>query len=693
MINGSGWLTINFREGNMQYRKYFKLIALCMAFSIFFSCMDVCAYTDNEPYDNAVEEASSGDAYYDEITGFIDDGTRVEEYTPIISLYGTGQLPGSYDSRDKGYVTPVKNQNPYETCWAFASVGAVEASALANGIDSDPDYSELQLAYFVFHSVADRLNNIKDDKTSVIGEDMDYLKVGGNIWFSLLSMASWRGIAEDNDMLSYDNAVKDRSYSIDASFAYADKLHLQNAYVISMKNTTDIKKQIIKNGSVATSFYYDKQYINTANKSYYRFESGDKHPSNHAIMLIGWDDNYSADNFSNKPEGDGAWLVKNSWGTNNDYIWVSYEDSALLYADAFSFYPECADNYDYIYQYDGTVVSAITANIDNGCKLAQCFSVSGSDKEVLDAVSIVLKDDNIHYTVRIYKNPTGDNPESGMFIRNSETSGYTSYQGLYTIQLDSPVALANGDTFAVVITLEDLDDDNVRYMADTNHTIKDSSGNDVISFTNSAKKGQSYYYDGENWSDLYGYYKGFTCWTPRIKAYTHESTDTVLVNYIITDKALINMNMNEHTRINSLAFPLNADDRGISYRSLNDAVVTVADDGTIRPVSPGTTYVLCKARDAGGANTLVKVNVKGQIEKILYESNIYEIDVGEQIKLKTFVIPEALSGELVFAASDNNIIKVTQSGEITGIKPGTAYVTCSSGDGSGICATCKIIVK
>ena len=55
--------------------------------------------------------------------------------------------------------------------------------------------------------------------------------------------------------------------------------------------------------------------------------------ANHSITIVGWDDDFSKDNFRNgfKPEGNGAWLVKNSRGyqdIRSGYMWISYEDGS-----------------------------------------------------------------------------------------------------------------------------------------------------------------------------------------------------------------------------------------------------------------------------------------------------------------------------------------------------------------------------
>lgn len=93
------------------------------------------------------------------------------------------------------------------------------------------------------------------------------------------------------------------------------------------KNTETLKKYIMKYGGVLVTQYSDNQWDNYKGGIYHK----EKYSGNfHAITIIGWDDNYSKDNFYyEKPENDGAWLVLNTWGNNwgnSGTGWISYED-------------------------------------------------------------------------------------------------------------------------------------------------------------------------------------------------------------------------------------------------------------------------------------------------------------------------------------------------------------------------------
>lgn len=76
-------------------------------------------------------------------------------------------LPSSYDARNNGYITSVKSQNPYGTCWAFSSINLAEASAVKRGLMgvSAADLSELHLAYYTYRFVTDPLGGQKETGT------------------------------------------------------------------------------------------------------------------------------------------------------------------------------------------------------------------------------------------------------------------------------------------------------------------------------------------------------------------------------------------------------------------------------------------------------------------------------------------------------------------------------------------------
>lgn len=649
---------------------------------------------------NTVEKASDDECY----GSYLDDDVDIPYYKQIRSMFSTyaienGLLPKSYDSRDYGYITSVKNQEPFGSCWAFATIGALETTIIKNGLDSAPDLSELHLAYFTYHNVDDSFGNLGNDRA--VAARSNYLDIGGNGWVSMLTLSNWKGAVYDDDKLSYENIVAETkddalklldSYSIDSKKAYDCDYQLRNAYVILMQNQSEVKKEIIKNGAVLSSYYHNNSYLSSANESYYLPESASS-TNGHAILIVGWDDNYSKDNFKTAPENDGAWLIKNSWGDRSKYIWISYYDKGIKAAKAFSYYTD-DKKYDYNYQYDGTSNYRFSMPLNNSSKLAQSFKVEGNESEKLEAVSIVINDDNISYTIDIYINGDGVNPESGQLISSATTTGRTTYSGMYTIPLKECVNLKKGERFTVVFTLKDLDVDSV---ADDDtkkvSVLGDASVSGNVDYIHESLPGRSFVckYNSdtssyEEWKDLYSYYSSYEGATPRIKAYTNKS------DFALLNKKSFELVKGQSDVIRGIIFPMNNDSRKLVYESDNSAVATVSSDGKINAKASGIAYINCYKED-GSLIAKAKVYVTDIIQDIIMSTNYVNLSLGDEVSVKAYTVPYSVdSSKICWKSSDNSVVTVAD-GVLTGVGAGEAYVSCYVINQPGVLKQCRVVVE
>ncbi len=385
---------------------------------------------------NITLKDSHGNTVYD--SQFSDQSTPTEPDTVI---------PDRYDAREYGLITPVKNQLNTGACWSFAAISAAETSAVKNGIaDNTVDYSEAHLTWFGLRSLSDN----QDDPTYGDGifSKSPYTD-GGNWLRSVFALARWSG-AELEENAPFNGIPEDMG-NYDEAQRYASYAHLQNSEYISADDETGIKQSIIDNGSITASFYYSLSFLNHSDNgaAYYQRSVSN---TNHTVTIIGWDDNFSKDNFNRTPEGDGAWLVKNSWGEfwgTDGYFWLSYYDTSL--SDFVSFDMESGDNYDNIRQYDGFGYKG-WAYVTGETTMSMANIFEADSLEALRAVSFYTVQNDVDYTVKIYTNLIdSDTPTNGLFA--AETSGHLDHRGYYTINLDQPVSLTANSRYSVVVTI------------------------------------------------------------------------------------------------------------------------------------------------------------------------------------------------------------------------------------------------
>ncbi len=449
-----------------------------------------------------------------------------------------GTPPTSYSSRTS--LPTIRNQGQYGTCWAFSSMASAEAEMISksraiNGktaTGSNTDLSEYQLAHFFYNSVDDPLGNTGYDMT--IGMDdgqaltgLSYLNRGGNMKFSTWSMAAWKAGAAEGTA-PYTSITSTGGY-LDDEVAFDDIAHLQNAYWIYLGDTTRVKDMIMEYGGVSFAYYSDDYYYSADNKSYFQKNTTS---TNHAVFIVGWDDNYSKSNFNSacRPTNNGAWLVRNSWGSNwgdGGYFWISYEDTSIVGTDGWGyvFQFESADNYDYNYQYDGSCGRQYYTVGING-SVANRFDVYGTEYQELDAVSLGLYAENVNYSIQIYLNPQAGNPTSGYPLLSTPQTGKTTYVGYHTIPLKETVILAPESSFSVVFTFPN----GASCFADTTY-----DNGDWIRFISDTSPNQSFLKGAasSSWFDLD---KNGDC--VRIKAFTNEISEPTATS----EKPLIKAN-------------------------------------------------------------------------------------------------------------------------------------------------------
>ncbi len=357
----------------------------------------------------------------------------------------------------------VRDQGKYDTCWAFSAIGLAEFDLIADNQTADKsiDLSELQLTYFTYNNVEDPLGGTFGDSLNIMNHK-NYLTMGGNLDFASRTLLQWEGVTDENRVpyaLAPTTTTLAKSYAFDQDVA-----HLQNVYIINIhKNVTQVKREIMQHGSAGLGLYMDgtTNYVGSAvyaetgeNVATYYCPTSSV-ASNHAVNIVGWDDNFPASSFKNKPAGNGAWLCRNSWSDKtenniNSYFWLSYYDKAIEDA-AWIFDFESADNYDYNYQYDGGADVGKLLGISTS---ANIFKAKKADNELIKAVSISLsKDASVPYTIRVYTNLTNlHNPKSGVLA--AKVSGTTTYAGTHTIRLDKAVSVPKGTYYAVVVNLQ-----------------------------------------------------------------------------------------------------------------------------------------------------------------------------------------------------------------------------------------------
>jgi C1A family cysteine protease len=402
--------------------------------------------------------------------------------------HGLVAAPPSYDLRYQGKLTPVKDQGNCGSCWSFATYGSLESALLPN---EAWDFSE---------------NNLKNKAGFNNGHCS-----GGNAIMSTAYLARWDGpINEADDPY---NPLSNVSPPGLKAVKHVQEVSLIPNRAGSLNNDV-IKQAVMTYGALYTHMYWDNYYYNAYNYAYYY--SGTT-GINHAVAIVGWDDNFDRSKFNTAPPGNGAFIIKNSWGTSwgeGGFFYLSYYDSRAFTYNTMFHAAEPTSNYDYIHQYDplGWVMSV---GYNNSTPTTAWFSniFTPTVDESLKAVSFYTTSLNASYEIYIYSN-VASGPRSGTLAGSK--SGTIPSAGYHTISFDVPISISVGQKFSVVVKLTTP---GYNYPIATEYPLSGYSSNAT------ANAGESYVSsDGNTWSDLTSYYaRTNVC----LKAFTFRKVEAV----------------------------------------------------------------------------------------------------------------------------------------------------------------------
>lgn len=394
------------------------------------------------------------------------------------ALRGTDILPSAFDLRTMDGVTSVKDQGACASCWAFATYGSLESFLkYRHASHRTWDFSEADMNQY---------------------HGFDYRECeGGNFDMATAYLARWDGPVNSSDV-PYPYA----SPAVQEAPGARVRRHVQNVWYLPERtdytDNAQVKTALMTYGAVSVAFYYAGTYYNEDTSAYYY--NGSKGVNlNHAVTLVGWDDNYSKTNFTagRRPPGNGAFIVKNSWGKEwgkDGYFYLSYYDKKLSLMVSYH-HAAWPGNYQRAYEYDPLGWTTRVGYASTTAWFANVFNAAAGAANI-EAVSFYTPVPSSTYRIYLYKDITGTNPRNGVLVKTM--NGTLAKAGYHTVKTfkppATPPAVVPGSKFSVVVKLT---------TPGYNFPIPVEKDYEWYSSAANAYEGQSYVSeDGKNWDDL-----------------------------------------------------------------------------------------------------------------------------------------------------------------------------------------------
>ena len=678
----------------------------------------------------------------------LEDSVKKSKYNELMKLVGENNLPSTY----KVTGLTLKDQKQTSLCWAFSLSTMLEgtgsgrvyspaffdykASKMYNRKQGTEGSILMSLAImssgnapvlenkFPFSSVYDEKNNTSSTY---------YLTPISSVNNDLLNQSIDARVDDANIYATVDKNIDSSgniTYSSGTGTTYS-KDDDNNGIPDEVEAIRTLIKEHIKNkGPVESLIYMDGFTIDSSTNTAIKSKNGYYNPKtyayycndstktvNHAITIVGWDDNYETTNFTNgqQPKNKGAYIVQNSYGTSlgdkNGYMYISYDDvdiekTMLGINEIEEFSSSSEIPYNNLYQHDelGANNSIYTTTSNTSAIAADVYTRNDESKsEYLNEIGINLLDTE---GLQIYVNPKSDD-KSDLKLVATELNNITP--GYHIIKLKNPIELT-GNKFVVAVKYTNSEsgahipiemnslESGLTNSSDQYNTATASIGESFVSFDN-----------GTTWKDLSDNYKignhtlknTSTC----IKAYTTETTSQTIWNFVTgvtLDKNNLDMKTGNTESLTAIIEPTNATNKNVTWSSSNESVATVSSNGVITAVSEGTATITSTTEE-GEYTASCKVSVTANTSGNTNNSNIsvagitlskteLKLSKGKSETITAIITPtNATNQNLTWSSSNESVATVSSKGKITAISEGTALITVRTSDGNYV-ATCEVTV-
>ena len=666
----------------------------------------------------AMSTYSLGEELEDSFTGAL----LIEDKDAIPFVEFTKGVDISSFPSSKTLTKPNYRSQTTGACWAYSAMNALESTLLnkysttynlsnSNNI-VNVSHERFYLAKAFSGSNANEYGFMTLGKGGYALHSILYL-TGGYGPIALNSNSPFNGEYTSDTLVSRNNVLNQKKIYDVTEIQVIGGVDPDSDSAVS--NKINAIKDLINSGIGVTtnsrSLRSGCSCFNTDTRASYCPDLNGSYGSNcnyHASLIVGWNDNYSKDNFAEgyKPDKNGAWIIRNTHGSSGEY-YISYYDPYLLNNENMAITSIKSVGYDHIYQYNPSGCKSYQYAGDYYCyslgsvpskQVVSIFEKNGEGNQKLDSVGFYVQSSSSKSVEVYFSSSSSNDIPSDLFDSNNkicEKNNITN-NGYYSCELSNSKIISqqyffiglkgNGQIFA--------------FQGNSHPTLS----NDKVGI--SVRK--NYYLNNSTWTDA-AISNSSTIFVKAFTTDTNDEPSIIGVDSVTISPNVLNLKVGESSSLTYNISPSNADIKSTEWSSSNKGVVSVDKDGKVSAVGIGTANVVIKVvgQDNSEASDSIVVNVISQYTSVnsvtLVDannntlSNSMNLNIGEEVTIKFLINPSNVTlKETNWTNSDSSKVSMKDSvgyALIKGIEVGSSDIEITVKDYDGNVKTDSVKVN